>query len=139
MFVELLKTNQTNIGTSYKIIILRECQHFRYFVVCMPPPHPLLQMLSTCYALACIEKPISHDRLRRPCRLHHKGIESMPSISPYCAPCHRAEGGSQIYNPLLSFLTWGERTVFSTLDNGCGLSSLKNGQRSADLVPALQM
>lgn len=57
-------------------------------------------MLSICYALASIAKPISCNRLRRLCRLHHKGTESVPDVSLYCA-AHYGEEGDEIYIPSL--------------------------------------
>jgi len=64
-------------------------------------------MLSPCYALASIAKPISCDRLRCLCRLHHKGTESVPAIIPYNMLHHLSEEG-QIYNSALNFwVLWG--------------------------------
>lgn len=84
-------------------------QHFRYFLC------PFLQMLSPCYALASIAKPISCDRLRCLCRLHHKGTEPVPTIIPYNMLHPLAEEG-QIYNSPLRFtVLWGQllRRMFS--------------------------
>lgn len=61
-----------------------------------------LQMLSPCYALASVAKPISCDRLRCLRRLHHKGTESGPTIIPYNVLHHLSEEG-QIYNSALNF------------------------------------
>lgn len=72
--VELFKTNQTKKKKQEK-------RNFFFFIL------PLrlsmlqiflcffLQMLSPCYALASVAKPISCDRLRCLYRPHHKGAE----------------------------------------------------------------
>lgn len=62
----------------------------------------LLQMLSPCYALASVAKPISCDRLRCLCRLHHKGTESVPTIIPYSMPYHLSNAAESL-TVLLTF------------------------------------
>lgn len=118
VFVELLKTNRTKKKKKrrkgnfifFKLPLrLSMLQIFLCF---------FLQMLSPCYALASVAKPISCGRLGCLCRPHHKGTEWVPTIVPYHIPHQLSEEG-QIYNSALySSVLWGKTLWESQLLGG---------------------
>lgn len=72
-------------------------------------------MLSPCYALASVAKPISCDRLRCLYRLHHKGAEWVPTIIPHHVPPQLSAEGQIQLSALSSSVLWGKMLSGSQL------------------------